>query len=670
MLDEDHYVTNNSGKEGSTSMTAFGAASFDSTQTALKSHALNPKAQPFNESLDVSALSLRSFRIRGLDSPFSLTSYVESVIGFSSTQSSGTRTDWRSSWMSVASTSRSYTSQSSGPAVDPNENLLEPSSTLVKNRSFEKEMTIEKSQAKESNVISRDLSGGSQNSLFKRMAAILKKDEFRKDELRKDELDVWKLMIDETQLRPAERPTYSVSSLTQRSCCDFIRFPCNLCGFDEPHYWARLPNSWAVNIPGLVSMSKCDFFGNTAFHHAAACGIARLEQNGMIAMLSLDNARARNSSGETFLHVLELHKFDGSESTGYERGQNFLKLLDRLDIINFPFNLRDFHGRTICQRLFQKDPLLLFSEEAFHCMLKTLQCDLDAADNFGERLQLEKIPDLLLVGNHAKLLDRYRKQNFRAMGDIQMVSFRQRLESVGWKSEPFLEYVRRSSLLDWIDVHGDTPLLTILKKLPTGINDIDLTKCVINFLAAGVDVNMRDRRGNTALAIAVVRGVRPVAEALLNKGAMPNSRNYAGHGIIILALARTRWAKKRRGKTKLFAAIMSCVMLLIDVGAKSEPSERDEWLSQETVASLRKKGAGQLEASWKHNSGWDLSGATKYSHSSLSPGFTPVDTQSSPTTGDKSGRETPDYFGRGARYKSPSQPFSALRVPVDEETWI
>lgn len=45
------------------------------------------------------------------------------------------------------------------------------------------------------------------------------------------------------------------------------------------------------------------------------------------------------------------------------------------------------------------------------------------------------------------------------------------------------------------------------------------------------------------------------------------------------------------------------------------------------------------------------------------PFLTPVAAPQSPPPVTKSGRETPDYFGREARYKSPSRSFSAPKPP-------
>ena len=48
------------------------------------------------------------------------------------------------------------------------------------------------------------------------------------------------------------------------------------------------------------------------------------------------------------------------------------------------------------------------------------------------------------------------------------------------------------------------------------------------------------------------------------------------------------------------------------------------------------------------------------------PLATPVVTPMSPVV--KSGRETPDYFGREARYKSPSRSFSAPKPPPQSQS--
>ena len=93
----------------------------------------------------------------------------------------------------------------------------------------------------------------------------------------------------------------------------------------------------------------------------------------------------------------------------------------------------------------------------------------------------------------------------------------------------------------------------------------------------GVNVNMQDRNGDTALAIAAFRGLRPCVVTLLRSGAKPNNRNYRGIDIIATATKEMKQSKKERND-KCYARIFSCITLLSDCGAKPEPIEHEEWL--------------------------------------------------------------------------------------------
>jgi ankyrin repeat protein len=89
---------------------------------------------------------------------------------------------------------------------------------------------------------------------------------------------------------------------------------------------------------------------------------------------------------------------------------------------------------------------------------------------------------------------------------------------------------------------------------------------------------MRDRSGNTPLAAATARGFRAVVKVLLNEGANIHNRNYAGFGILTQASRWKRSAKMEKND-KLHAGIWSSVLLLIDNGAKHDPTALDEWMS-------------------------------------------------------------------------------------------
>jgi ankyrin repeat protein len=217
---------------------------------------------------------------------------------------------------------------------------------------------------------------------------------------------------------------------------------------------------------------------------------------------------------------------------------------------------------------------------ASHCqqLFQTLGIDLNALDNYGynARDQWERwIRELprdsgsvrlesevqLILALHCNSLNRN-------------ISFGQAFTSKSWKASTWLEWLTKSRLISWISINGDTPLTTVLKKWRAEEEELQLKDTVRELFHLGADVNMRDRKEHSALAIATIRGSRPSVEVLLESGAM---RNYRGEGIISQALAQIRLAK-REGKDSCYARILSCINLLVEHGAKSEPTEHNEWL--------------------------------------------------------------------------------------------
>jgi len=124
-----------------------------------------------------------------------------------------------------------------------------------------------------------------------------------------------------------------------------------------------------------------------------------------------------------------------------------------------------------------------------------------------------------------------------------------------------------SLLITWIDIYGDTPLTALLRNRRTEDQQWEINGMIPELVKLGVDVNMRDRKGHTALAIAAIRGSMPFVQALLDSGASINSINYRGKDIISMASWRMRMAKQE-GKTQCYARILSCVNLLIDNGGR------------------------------------------------------------------------------------------------------
>lgn len=110
-------------------------------------------------------------------------------------------------------------------------------------------------------------------------------------------------------------------------------------------------------------------------------------------------------------------------------------------------------------------------------------------------------------------------------------------------------------------------------------DETQLPEIVEKLVQSGSAVNMRDRAGNTALAIVTRKGLRPAVTTLLNLGACVHATNYLG--VSILRGARRELRQARRDESddadKLYTMILSCITLLIDKGAVMHPSGYQEW---------------------------------------------------------------------------------------------
>lgn len=440
--------------------------------------------------------------------------------------------------------------------------------------------------------------------------------------LLKSEQEVWNEIIDDSQFDVttslAARPAYLSIAPSQRSCCiyDASRKPedhfCKKCGsscFHALAAGAQLSDTWLVTglCPcfRMVDINDKDNFGNTLLHYAAASGFAT-RQSLVDAISKGVDILAKNTSGETFMHVLKIDEFVGGRTSAGIF--DYLLLVRYLELFRFPFSGRDCHGRTIAHIHLKYSWLVEAGSDKVaytHLLeiLKILKPELETLDNLGNRLgdQLAgwsdnitwpDIPweDILwqdMPWNESSpsgsdgTLSVFLSTRCRNQIDHDVI-FRQEICSDTWKFEAWPERLRSSDLITWVDVHGDTPLTAILKMWRNNEQELQLMDIVHQLIDLGMDVNMRDRKGYTALAIATIRGSHPCVATLLASGAMPNSRDYRGFGIIHVATKRMQRAKRQR-KDICYARILSCITLLTDHGGLSEPTEFDEWLDPSKI---------------------------------------------------------------------------------------
>ncbi|KAH6673276.1 hypothetical protein B0J14DRAFT_701220 [Halenospora varia] len=359
------------------------------------------------------------------------------------------------------------------------------------------------------------------------------------------EHEIWEEMVDESQLvpYPDQRPDYQEMSLIHRKCCglsDTLTATCKACGFGRIHAWARRDPGGFSTLPSDESLNAVDHYGNSPLHYSAASGKAT-----STSLLSLIERGAdvllKNSSNQTFLHVLS--------ETGsiFTSGIEDFALLIRLKDLQFPFSDQDYHGRA----LGHSANASLFPNLLYHGLL--------------DRSSLDSVLD---------------NQGFQLPGIPSQIDFIHTIESISTLSTYIGSF--SANFVTRIDSGGDTPLIALLKRWKDSEGQEEgLCVLVAKLIAMGAVVDMRDCKGYTALAIATIRGTRPCVKALLDAGASINSRSYAGKGILMQALSRVRDAKREK-KDSAYARILSCVNLLVDQGAKLDPTEHDEWFLSST----------------------------------------------------------------------------------------
>lgn len=399
--------------------------------------------------------------------------------------------------------------------------------------------------------------------------------------LRPHEQRVWDDLIDESQLAQPSRviPSYPEISLLERGCCRMKAFPsCERCGFSDVHLWAiTTVKDPQAQVPFPTSFSPefvhdTDHFGNRPLHFVAANATGSSTVWRTIRWLIYKNAniRARNTSGETFMHVLHPERLRDT--------REYLELLQLLAEHEFPFSQRDCHGQTVADLFFASANPKKTSMEEWNVIFSQLK---NGIFNVTSRKKF-----LMLCEEVANQAENDEKGQSKCEKPLYS------LPTQGQKSSTSFKGIRSHSKLTTLgvivkelDVNGDSALICIVKEWRLKEDERQLATMVRRLVNAGVDVHMRDHNGDTSLAIAARRGLRPAVMALLGIGANPNTRNYQGRGILSRAAEYLRRATQD-GNTARYASILSCMALLTDHGAKEEPTVYDEFMSPTALAKV------------------------------------------------------------------------------------
>jgi len=386
-----------------------------------------------------------------------------------------------------------------------------------------------------------------------------------------EESILWKELIDESKLEgiPGSWPEYEEISLRNRKCCSFLDDKCQnlalckVCGFSAVHKESRrsfLYQHWLIFYETCL-INTTDRFGNTPLHYASTMG----NTAHVIELMSCSTLQlhARNTSGETFLHVFCIYAENSFSAFMSSRREVLKKAIER----GFDFSIRDYHGVTVASKLeqiFYTERRLLF--DIAQDLLGEVCCSNSNAEQVYNIEESANCEGLTLEDNLAA-------DSVVGIQDSAGIRLAQTQETQAVWSK--IRQGGRNPDTD-LDCNGDSKLLATLRNWwPNGMKDAASMTALIE----KSDIHLRDRRGYTALAIAVRHGIRDVAALLLKRGANPNSRSY--HQTSIVAHASTCLARAQRSKNGiLYAKIMSCMVLLADHGGKALVSVYDEYSVQ------------------------------------------------------------------------------------------
>lgn len=306
-----------------------------------------------------------------------------------------------------------------------------------------------------------------------------------------------------------------------------------------------------------------DYFDNGPLHFAARFNHKTPDL--LLRMIDMgEDIHLRNTCGATFLHVL--FRF-------LEPNQvlDCLPLLRRLSVLNFPFLSRDHWGR-----------------QPVHLLLKRFHySSLDTVDKLEEAFAVMK-PDvdaLDVKGRSARgLMSRpvgraqYKAPEFLSKFPISRnstIQFAVVLSEMKGDWTAWMKWVSIEERWAWIDSNRDTALIALLKYWDHDQDELLSPNIIKEMVVLGSQIEMRDRNGDTALAVATKRGLCLAVKSLIELQASIHTTKR-GDGILRSARTEMLLAKKN-GQDELYAKILNCVICLIDLGACENPSSRREF---------------------------------------------------------------------------------------------
>ncbi|KID85307.1 ankyrin repeat protein [Metarhizium guizhouense ARSEF 977] len=381
------------------------------------------------------------------------------------------------------------------------------------------------------------------------------------------------------------------------------------------------------NGPREQDFGPSDSFGNTVLHFLAARGSYQLVERSLRSDLCKSRIEAKNSAGQTFLHVL-----NASILRNPDHVENLLEIVTAR---GYDLHMRDHYGRSffhllqagghpkeLIQRVSRRcDGNFYMARDAFGftpARNSSTMMDLDEPnvvglqDSFGPAAftdaGLTKESKLLENVRKAMLNPHLQDEEGRnglhclAMATLSEASVvnkyhlqssqRDKVTKKGAKPERELDSSScklglRLGLLSGLldagvdpnqhDNNGNTPLMTFVAELPEE-DDYKIPPKILQLLIArGANIHARNRRGETALHIAVRCGRKLAMRALFEKGANVHARDSAGRSLLDVADVKMLHCDSDEHMRE-YAHYEACRAWLSGKGlALQGPSVIDEW---------------------------------------------------------------------------------------------
>jgi hypothetical protein len=478
-----------------------------------------------------SLVSLSSLQARLSRRSSSVIRHVHSVLSFSSTNSWRSSVSWRSSWISFGSQSSATPISSSTKVFDHPEDV-----------SF--------------NMRFRDTS---------HQLTVIELEESRYNP--KSPIRFYSTRAYPYRERPRYLWIYDECSCGHRYRSHKLQESyrlCTDCGMQPVHQYFR--ELRGLEIPrNMLSkhIQMKDYFDNGLLYFAARYNSKT--PGLLLRMIDMGaDIHSKNTCGATFLHVL----FQFLE---LDQILDSLPLLKRLSDLKFSFLSRDHWGHQPVHVLLERFPYssidLLDKLEAVFAVMKP---DIDALNVDGHSGRM------LMSRSSGRAKSKARLNEFVSrfpMSRNSAINFAVALSEMNGTT--WMEWVSIESRWAWIDSDGETALIALLKYWDHDQDELLLPNIIKEMVGLGSQIEMRDRNGDTALAVATKRGLFLAVKCLIELQASIHTINSRGDGILRAARTEMRLAKKN-GQDELYAMILNCIICLVDLEAYDFPSLRSE----------------------------------------------------------------------------------------------